>query len=94
MGLLEDIMKTLERIPVWKRLATLPDEVEALNKRIAALEEKLAPATGKRCPVCDALSLKVISSSPHPEFGFAGVKQDKMRCGSCGHEETRERRPD
>jgi hypothetical protein len=41
MGLLEDVMKALDRIPVWKRLQGVPAEVDSLKGRIAALEEKL-----------------------------------------------------
>ncbi|WP_238911910.1 hypothetical protein [Achromobacter xylosoxidans] len=93
MGMIEDIMKALERIPVWKRVSALPSEVEALKERIAALEAKLSPATGEQCPICRSHTFKVISSAPDPEFGFAGVKLDTMSCTSCGHHETRQRDP-
>ncbi|WP_157664427.1 hypothetical protein [Bordetella genomosp. 9] len=92
MGMIEDIMKALERIPAWKRVAALPAEIELLKNRIAALEAKLSPATGEQCPVCRAPAFKVISSGPHPVFGDMGLKLDTMKCGSCGHQETRERR--
>lgn len=93
MGMIEDIMKALERIPAWKRVSALPSEVDALKARIATLEAKLSPATGEQCPICRAPALKIISSSPHPDFGFAGLKLDTMKCNSCGHQETRERDP-
>lgn len=93
MGILEDVMKALERIPVWKRLTALPNEVEALQKRVAALEAKLGPKTGQPCPMCDERTMKVVSTEDHPEFAFAGLKLDHMRCESCGHEETWERDP-
>ena len=41
MGLLDDIVKTLDRIPGWKRIQELPSEVDQLAKRVAELEEKL-----------------------------------------------------
>ncbi len=42
MGLLEDILLALERIPIWKRVKALPDEVEALKARIKVLEDRMA----------------------------------------------------
>lgn len=93
MGLLEDIQKTLERIPVWKRLVALPDKVEKLEARIAALEAKLGDKPGRECPLCGEHAMKTISTKPHPDFGFAGVKLDRLRCSACNHEEERDRRP-
>lgn len=91
MGILEDVMKAIERIPGWKRIAAAPDEIETLKRRIEALEAKLAPATGEQCPICKAPHFKVISSEPHPEFGFAGVKVDTLQCAACSHTEQRNR---
>lgn len=93
MGMIEDIMKALERIPAWKRISALPAEVDALTARIAALEQKLGPQSGKQCPICNEFALKVIASAAHPDFGFAGVQQDTMKCSKCGHQEVRSRDP-
>lgn len=91
MGIIEDVMKAIERIPGWKRIASAPDEIEALKKRVEILEEKLAPATGEICPICRAPALKVTASHPHPTFSFAGKKMDTLQCSSCGHKEERMR---
>jgi ribosomal protein L37AE/L43A len=91
MGTLEDIMKTLERIPLWKRLTALPAEVQELRARVEALEAQLAGKPGTLCPICNATGFKRVSSKPHPEFGFAGIKLDSYRCDACGHAEDRER---
>lgn len=93
MGLLEDVMKALERIPAWKRINELPAEMSALQKRVAALEAKLGPKTGEECPKCGDRALHLISSAPSATFGFAGVKVDQMKCSACGFEESRQRRP-
>ena len=89
MGLLEDIMKTLERVPGWKRIASAPDELDALKRRVEALEAKLAPATGEQCPICKERSLSVIASAPDQTFGVFGTQRDTLRCTACGHQETR-----
>lgn len=39
---LDTILKLLDRWPAWKRLTDLPGQVEALERRIAALEGQLA----------------------------------------------------
>lgn len=91
MGVLEEINTALERIPVWKKLAALPAQVEALEARIAALEAKLGPKPGKECPLCGELAMKVIASAPHPSMAWAGGKRDTVKCSSCGHQEFQDR---
>lgn len=93
MGLLEDVMKTLERIPAWKRVKDLPEEVDTLKARIAVLEAKLGPKAGDECPKCGQRTMHLMSSAPHSMFAFAGVKLDQMKCSSCGFQESRERKP-
>ena len=41
MGVIEDMLKALDRIPGWKRLQEVPNEVDELKTKVAALEEKL-----------------------------------------------------
>lgn len=85
MGLLEDIMKTLDRVPGWKRIAATPDELDALKARVGALEAKLAPATGEICPKCRAPSFHVTSNRPMPNFEWAGKSLDMWKCDACGY---------
>ena len=66
MGILEDVIKALERIPSWKRLATVPDELAALQARVAALELRGALATGQRCPKCGVMAYALHESRPEP----------------------------
>lgn len=92
MGMLEDVMRTLERIPAWKRLVTLPAEVEQLQKRIAALEARLAPATGDQCPRCREPLFMLESSRPLPGgLGDLGARQYSYRCQACGYEDVQTR---
>ena len=92
MGMLEDIMKALDRIPAWKRVNELPAEVEALRARIAALEAKLAGPTGETCPRCREPKFMLQTSRPDPSFGDLGVRQDDFRCSACGYEDQRMRK--
>lgn len=86
-------MKTLDRIPVWKRLQGLPPEVGALAKRVAALEARLSPAVGDQCPKCRAMAFTLDRTEPEPEpWGSMGAMQDVHRCSSCGYERVSKQR--
>lgn len=91
MGLLEDIMKTLERIPTWKRLQDMPDALARLEQRVQQMEAQLGPDAGDRCPKCKARTLQLMESHPHPTFGRLGVLEDSLLCSNCGHAEMRRR---
>jgi hypothetical protein len=91
MGILEDVMKALERIPVWKRVTALPDEVEALKRRVAVLEARLAPATGDVCPRCREVAFQLIETFADPgPFGKTGRRLHLYRCSSCQYQDERE----
>ncbi|WP_128000388.1 hypothetical protein [Piscinibacter defluvii] len=86
MGILEDVLKALERVPGWKRISGLPSEVDELKKRIAALEERIAPASGQKCPKCGALAYRLTSSSPvDDDFADSGAMTDHYSCSSCSY---------
>jgi hypothetical protein len=66
--------------------------LKRLEKRVAALEAELAPPNRTRkCPRCQDFTLELVATGPHPEFGFAGIEQHEVRCGSptCGYRGTR-----
>lgn len=80
MGILEDVMKALDRIPSWKRIQQLPSEVDALEKRIKDLEGRLKPATGNQCPSCRAMAYRLVKSTPSPEpWGSMGGEARSFR---------------
>lgn len=91
MGMLEELNDLLDRLPLWKRLASAPDRLQALEQRVAALEAQLAGKPGALCPICNAPGFSRTSSREHPTFAFAGLKLDSYACATCGHSEERER---
>lgn len=91
MGMIEDIMKALERIPGWKRIRETPDELDKLKTRVAALEAKLDGKSGELCPMCNAPTFKRIASVADKKFAFAGLMRDTFECQSCQHREDRQR---
>ncbi len=87
MGILEDVIKALERIPAWKRVSTVPDELAALRKRVEALELRLAVASGDKCPRCRVMAYSLSESRPEPPpWGESGAMEDVYRCASCHYE--------
>lgn len=89
MGMLEELNDLLDRLPLWKRLASAPDRLQALEQRVAALEAQLAGEPGERCPLCNKPELERVASKPDPVFGGTGLMQDSYRCRSCDHQEDR-----
>jgi len=92
MSTIGDIVGFLEKIPIWKRLKSLPDEVDALKTRIGNLEAALKNgALGESCPLCETGRLKIKAVRPHDTFGDMGLQERKMQCDNpaCGHTESR-----
>jgi predicted RNA-binding Zn-ribbon protein involved in translation (DUF1610 family) len=94
MGILEDVMKTLDRIPAWKRLQAMPEKVTALEARIAALEQQIKPASGEKCPSCGAMAFKLLKTEPAPQpWARIGQRSYHYRCSNCQYQDTHQRGP-
>jgi hypothetical protein len=74
-----------------KRLKDLEDRIELLHERLAAIESRLRLSAHDMCPQCRGGRLRVVDTSPHPEFGFAGIETHEVRCdrAECGYAGTR-----
>lgn len=86
MGVVDDVLKAFDRIPIWKRLQTVPSEVDELKAKVAALEEVLGgKVPGDACPFCGALAFRLDRVDMHGE-------REVWKCRSC--EQQREIRLD
>jgi hypothetical protein len=84
-----DILAILDKVPIWKRVQAAPDQIDALEKRVAALEAKLMRAPGLACPSCGALEYRVTNSATSKgPFGRLGAKDVTRQCGECSFSET------
>lgn len=90
MAVLADIIALLDQWPLWKRIKSTPDRIDALERQLAALEARLSRAPGEACPKCGALEFRVESTTPHPDLGDMGVNIRQCKCGACGFTEQRQ----
>jgi len=87
IGMIEDVLKTLNRAPGWKRIGELPPEVDDLKQRVAALEEKLG---GKWPPdVCKHCGARAVRMSGSRADEASKKVRQEWACRECNHVETR-----
>lgn len=91
MGALSELNTLLEKIPVWKRLVSLPVEVDALKERLSSLESKLnQPLSKDACPSCGERAFFIESSRPAlGGMGKMGLLDRSFKCKVCGFTEQR-----
>jgi len=89
MSAIDDLLKLLDRIPLWKKLNALPDRVDELEKRIAILESAskepsefldLGMCLLKRNPTGGYFNTPLCPSCKKPLSDFF---PGKLNCGSC-----------
>jgi hypothetical protein len=86
---LKDVLAVLDLWPVWKKIKSGPEQLEALEKRVTELEKRLSRCPGEACPSCGELSYRTVSSEPHPVMADVGAMERKMKCEKCGFTESR-----
>ena len=84
MVILGDLVELLKRWDVWKKVEAAPARIDELEKRVAALEDRLRRAPGEACPSCGALDFRVERSEPARTFGGMGARTHYLKCGACG----------
>ncbi|TPG62567.1 hypothetical protein [Ewingella americana] len=85
MGILSELNTLLEKIPLWGKLQSVPNEVEALKLRVAALEAAINTTAGGKCPKCGKMTFALERTEADPAFGNLGVQRDVYICSSCNY---------
>lgn len=85
MATLDNILTLLDKWPRWKRINEIPEQMDELLQRIAALEERLERAPGEACPYCGALAMRMTSQRMNGQWEI-------WTCGEC--EKTKDVRHD
>jgi hypothetical protein len=92
MGIIEDILKALDRIPGWARIQQLPTEVDELKQKIASLEELLSNKHAPDfCRFCGAREVRLYHV--FPGLDAKGNVREEWKCGACDHNDTRYYKP-
>jgi hypothetical protein len=90
MAILSEITDLLRRWDVWKRVEEAPSRIDALEKRLVALESRLQRAPGAACPSCGELSFRVEKSvAADRHWGDLGARNHHYKCGGCGFEDVK-----
>ena len=84
---LNDLISLLDKIPQWSRIRATPDRCDALEKRIAALEQR------PNLPICEKcgvgymrLDRQEAPTGAFAVFAEAGVRIKVFKCDNCGLE--------
>lgn len=90
MSLVSDLLAALDRIPIWKRLQGVPEEVDSLKRRLADLEEKLGDKWPPDvCKFCGERATRLSDAYPPDD---KGIVRQAWRCEKCGQYEYRAQR--
>jgi hypothetical protein len=87
MGLLEDMLKALDRVEVWKELQNAPKRIAELENRIADLEQKLGgkwPADV--CRFCGERAMRLSATLGPNE---KGMMREHWDCSACKNQDVR-----
>ena len=86
MGMIDDILKALDRVPAWRRLQEVPSEVDDLKRRVAELDEKLnGKWPGDVCRYCGARAARLTDT----RGGSTGIIHENWTCEECGETDYR-----
>jgi hypothetical protein len=87
MGLLEDVLNVLDRVPIWKRLKQVPAEVDEIKERIIALEDRL----GSKWPadVCRFCGERAARLSSSRAANDKGIVTEYWHCEKCQESDLR-----
>ena len=83
---IKDLNELLDKMPLWKKMKESPERIDALEKRILALENRLS-GTGDICPKCKQPTLELDSSKLIE--ATIGLMQYNYKCSNCGFTKIR-----
>lgn len=92
MGMVEEVLVALNKIPAWKRVSATPERLDELEARVRTLEERLS-GRGDMCPKCKKLTYELVETKEDPMTGSLGGRRDMFRCTNCDHKDEVLRMP-
>lgn len=92
MAILSEILALLDKWPEWKRVRQAPDRIDALEKRLAALEATTPEQAGEPCPACGKPAMRRTSQEERKLAGHLVGVTDVWTCSACGAVDRRSKR--
>lgn len=89
MPSLKDLLAVLDRWPRWKRIVEAPARIDALERRLAALEAAQHAPPLETCPSCGQKACRLTGARPDRLFAHTGGTRRSYRCDNCGQESER-----
>ena len=91
MGMIDDIMKALDRWDIWRDVQKLPAKSEALERRVADIEQKL----GSKWPpdVCKYCGERAVRLNTDRVPDDKGKVHQVWHCTACDKYENRITKP-
>lgn len=87
MAALDNVLSILDKFPLWRRMKDAPDNLDALEKRVTGLEEKLGDTwPADVCRFCGKRAVRLHESRPAND---RGVVRESWRCQECGEFDER-----
>ncbi len=80
---LKDLTALLDRWEEWSRIKGAADRVPEIERRLGAIEDKLAGKGGQLCPQCGSLNVQLEYSRPTEDEKKIF---ERWRCGDCERE--------
>jgi hypothetical protein len=92
VGVLDDVRKWLNDVPLWKELGTIPDRTKALEEKVAQMEKCL---NGKWppdvCKFCGERGMRLYHS--FPGLDPKGNMREDWKCEKCARRDHRYFKP-
>lgn len=90
----KEINDLLDRIPLWKRLQGIAGRQDALEARIAVLEDRLKVTVhpGEICAACGTAHMRRIAVKEMQDVGPNAWREEMWQCQLCAAEDHRIKR--
>lgn len=89
MAVFDNVLGILRQWDLWKRIEAAPDEIDALEERVAELEKRLQRMPGEACPSCGALAMRLHTKGRMMGGSINPHRTDRWKCQECEFEDQR-----
>lgn len=81
MSTTDNVLALLDKLPLWRQIKECPDRTDALEKRVAALEQKIGPDWPPDiCKFCGKRAARMEHGTRPNE---KGIYIEEWRCAEC-----------